>query len=459
MKTEKKKYMSFRRYMFGFLVALELIISFTFMGYIHVPPISITTAFVPIMIGGCVLGPAETTLLGVVFGLGSMLKASAYYVMPNDMIFSPMRSGNLVGSVLLSVGTRALFGLITGLLFELARKTKHTRLWDLVVALIVPEIHTFLVYGAMGLFFPETGFSYKTTFTMSGAVIGIALLGLVSVLLADLIFGSKRIKNYAMILDEAENDPYFPENVSMGMVIVAVCSMGLAIISAFYFSNRTEYMLGLHGIAVSEEITNDLLNLQLQFLIAMLSLTFMLLLLLMLVYRYMKYREYRGEMDYLTGVMGRRLFLHHCESALEENRKAGKAAKPEKKGWFLFVDVDFFKQINDTFGHTVGDETLRKVADCLQQKFRDSGAVGRVGGDEFAVFIELPMTKEQLTKQLDAFLADIAGILPEVTVSSSIGVYHFTFPQDVKQLMTQTDAALYEAKDSGRACYAIYEEE
>lgn len=458
MKTEKKKYMSFRRYMFGFLVALELIISFTFMGYIHVPPISITTAFVPIMIGGCVLGPVETTLLGVVFGLGSMLKASAYYVMPNDMIFSPLRSGNPLGSILLSVGTRALFGLITGLLFELARKTKHTRFWDLVVALVIPEIHTLLVYGAMGLFFPETGFSYKNTFTMSGAVIGIALLGLVSVLLSDLIFGSKRIKGYAAILNEAENDPYFPENVSMSMVIVAVCSMGLAIISAFYFSNRTEYMLGLHGITVSEEITNDLLNLQLQFLIAMLALTFMLLLLLMLVYRYMKYREYRGEMDYLTGVMGRRLFLHHCESALEEKQKAGKAAEPEKKGWFLFVDVDFFKQINDTFGHTVGDETLKKVADSLQKKFRDSGAVGRVGGDEFAVFIEQPVTKEQLTKQLDAFLGDIAGILPEVTVSSSIGAYHFTFPQDVKHLMTQTDAALYEAKDSGRACYAIYED-
>lgn len=456
MKTEKKSRLGFRQYMFGFLVAIELIISFTFLGYIHVPPISITTAFVPIVVAGCMLGPVESTLLGVVFGLGSMLKATAYYAMPNDMIFSPMGSSNPLGSVLLSVGTRALFGLITGLLFWLARKTKHVRIWDLVVALIVPEIHTFLVYGAMGLFFPEAGFTYKDTFTMTLAVPLIALLSVISVGLADLVFGSKRVKAYATVINEAENNPYFSQSASRGVVAVGICSMGLAIISAFYFSDRTEYMLRQHGIDVSAEITTDLLNLQVQFLIAMLALTFMLLLVLAIVYRYMKYREYRGEMDYLTSVMGRRLFLHQCESVLEEKVKPDNDTG--KKGWFLFVDVDYFKKINDTLGHTTGDDVLRQIAACLQQKFGASGAVGRVGGDEFAVFIEQPMTREELSGKLDAFLAGIAGILPDAAVSCSIGVYHFVFPKTVKQLLTQTDAVLYEAKDGGRACYVIYEE-
>lgn len=57
-------------------------------------------------------------------------------------------------------------------------------------------------------------------------------------------------------------------------------------------------------------------------------------------------------------------------------------------GWFLFLDVDYFKKINDTCGHAVGDEVLRKVALILKDIFYDCGITGRMGGDEFAVMID-----------------------------------------------------------------------
>ena len=101
----------------------------------------------------------------------------------------------------------------------------------------------------------------------------------------------------------------------------------------------------------------------------MLALNFILILIILMVYRYMKYREYLGEMDPLTDVMGRRMFLHHCEMIQTGGRKNG----PEK-GWFLFLDVDWFKKINDTLGHMVGDKTLQMVAHNLEHKFGKYGA-------------------------------------------------------------------------------------
>ena len=101
---------------------------------------------------------------------------------------------------------------------------------------------------------------------------------------------------------------------------------------------------------------------------------------------------------------------------------------------------------------------LKQIAESLKNIFSSYGAVGRVGGDEFAVIINEKMTKEQLEEQLKKFLLDISTILPERTVSCSIGVYHFGFPKSQKELLTRTDDALYKAKEKGRACYVILDE-
>ena len=83
------------------------------------------------------------------------------------------------------------------------------------------------------------------------------------------------------------------------------------------------------------------------------------------------------------------------------------------------------------------------------------GAVGRVGGDEFAVMIEEEMSQEVLEKELEQFFQNISGIQKEVTVSCSIGVYRFKYPKTIKELLTKTDEILYEAKANGRGCFVI----
>ena len=77
-------------YMLAALIAIELLMSFSFLGYLHVEPISITFSYIPVLLGGALLGPLDSTILGVVFGLASMWKASASYVMPLDQLFSPL---------------------------------------------------------------------------------------------------------------------------------------------------------------------------------------------------------------------------------------------------------------------------------------------------------------------------------------------------------------------------------
>ena len=91
----------------------------------------------------------------------------------------------------------------------------------------------------------------------------------------------------------------------------------------------------------------------------------------------------------------------------------------------------------------------------LHNIFGDEGKVGRIGGDEFAVIVEKTMEQQELKRLLEQFLNAISGTLPDKKVSCSIGAYQFMFPQNVKDLLTETDNMLYKAKKNGRACYMM----
>jgi len=449
MKTKRRQY-KFDRYIFGILLAMEVIMSFTFLGYVHIPPISATTAFIPIVVAACLFGSWEAVVTGLFFGLGSMFKASALYVMPDDRLFSPFHSGAPLQSLLLSVGSRVLFGLMIGLLYRAARAGRLKRLWKSLLALAAPGIYAFFVYSALRLMFPEYSSSYSAAFRLTANDIFLSFLCGVCVMACDAVYSSRRITEYRSAINNPEGRIGWSLRLHPLLSIITIFVLCVAVCATVYFSNRTKYMLTVQGIDVSDDILHDILLLQVQFLLSVLALCTILLMVILIVYRYMKHREYMGEMDALTGVMGRRLFLSYC-TKVQQNRKPADSPK----GWFLFLDVDYFKQINDTLGHTVGDETLKQVAVTLQNTFGSSGAVGRVGGDEFAVMINQEMSSQELARRLDQFLADISTILPQRTVSCSIGAYHFVFPQEINHLLSETDQVLYQAKASGRACFII----
>lgn len=409
MKQNKWKHLKFEKYVFVLLLAIELIMSFTFLGFIHIDPISLTTAYIPIVVAGCLLGPLESTLIGLVFGLASMYKASALYVVSDDKIFSPLYSGNPIGSILLSVGSRVLFGFVIGYLFSIIKGRRYEKIGIWILSLISQWIHAFLVFTVMGACFPQLGYTGMSTFHMGINDALIALCCLFWVEVAYKIYHKERIQKYKDAVNQSLDDPYLSSKIvaiSSGIGFLIIC---IAIFSTGYFANRSTYMLKQHRVHVTRTI----------------------------------------EIDSLTGVMGRRLFLQHCQNIQSDQRIHG------HQGWFLFLDVDWFKQINDKLGHIAGDETLKKFAMFLKEQFEPYGAVGRVGGDEFAVMIEEEMSQEALEEELEQFFQNISGIQKEVTVSCSIGVYRFTYPKTIKELLTKTDEILYEAKANGRGCFVI----
>ena len=127
--------------------------------------------------------------------------------------------------------------------------------------------------------------------------------------------------------------------------------------------------------------------------------------------------------------------------------------------FMLAIDVDNFKQINDTYGHETGDRVLQKVADSLRRNFRSDDYVCRIGGDEFVVLMvharreNMPLIESKV-RQINAELANAADGLPQVSIS--VGASHGQNAGDTRELFTQADQALYETKRNGGRNLSVY---
>ena len=127
------------------------------------------------------------------------------------------------------------------------------------------------------------------------------------------------------------------------------------------------------------------------------------------------------------------------------------------------LDLDYFKQINDTYGHFVGDKVLKKVAVCIQEVFRSSDVLGRFGGDEFLIFM-VGADQKDIARMRCEQLLELLNKTPVLTddpeksgfIHSSIGFAVFE-DTDFDTLFKNADAALYEAKNSGKNKVCCFE--
>jgi diguanylate cyclase (GGDEF)-like protein len=126
----------------------------------------------------------------------------------------------------------------------------------------------------------------------------------------------------------------------------------------------------------------------------------------------------------------------------------------------LMIDVDKFKDINDQYGHDVGDKILQKFARVLRKTFRSEDYICRIGGDEFVVFM-MHVTDELRdliilkTKQINSALADVSDELPPA--SASIGIAFGHDAPDMETLLKHADEALYNVKENGRGGGSFYD--
>jgi diguanylate cyclase (GGDEF)-like protein len=164
-----------------------------------------------------------------------------------------------------------------------------------------------------------------------------------------------------------------------------------------------------------------------------------------------------SQRDALTDTPNRALLLDRLQSALTMAQRRGIRAA------VIFVDVDHFKQINDSLGHATGDAVLQQVARRLQAAVRDSDAVGRHGGDEFLVLLAEVSKMADASQIARKIISDMAapsllgGHMLHVSVSVGIAI----FPDDAldaSTLIGLADTAMYRSKRRGGGSFTFYGE-
>jgi diguanylate cyclase (GGDEF)-like protein len=157
--------------------------------------------------------------------------------------------------------------------------------------------------------------------------------------------------------------------------------------------------------------------------------------------------------DGITGVYNRRHFMEAAADALARAQRLGRPLAA------LMIDVDHFKQINDTHGHAAGDHVLAEAAQACQEQVRRGDIVGRYGGDEFII---IAGTTTLRAAQIGEQLARPATRVPDrdgnpLTYTTSIGIAQCQPGWDLPALLTHADQAMYQAKRAGGGSWRIFD--
>jgi diguanylate cyclase (GGDEF)-like protein len=161
--------------------------------------------------------------------------------------------------------------------------------------------------------------------------------------------------------------------------------------------------------------------------------------------------EHFATVDELTGAPNRRVFASRLGSEVDRSIRLASAL------CVVFIDIDFFKRINDDYGHQVGDRVLKEIYARLEENLRLYDFIGRLGGDEFVM--ALPGTDTQTAygvaeRLRESVQGDFVRDLPHVTIS--LGVAELAQGMSADHLVRNADMALYQAKNSGRNRTEVY---
>jgi len=173
--------------------------------------------------------------------------------------------------------------------------------------------------------------------------------------------------------------------------------------------------------------------------------------------------EERLGIDRLTGAKNRTAFGPALEQSLKMIREHHrKGEETFKETSLISIDIDHFKQVNDTYGHLMGDEVLRRVVGVLKELVRETDMVARVGGEELMVLLPgadiefAASAAEKFRTEIEKISFDIDPKLSKLVVTASFGVVSSESSTDAKTLYGYADEALYKAKRGGRNRVEIY---
>jgi diguanylate cyclase (GGDEF)-like protein len=161
--------------------------------------------------------------------------------------------------------------------------------------------------------------------------------------------------------------------------------------------------------------------------------------------------SYQANTDELTGILNRRSFTKYIE---HEFKHAKMRSEPFS---LIIIDIDFFKDINDNYGHIVGDEILKNLSQLMKSSFRTTDKVCRWGGEEFAIL--LPSTSminaNNVAEKMRLKVENVSHQVKDKSINYtiSLGVSEsLAIDETIDQIINRADTALYKAKDGGRNC-------
>ncbi len=165
--------------------------------------------------------------------------------------------------------------------------------------------------------------------------------------------------------------------------------------------------------------------------------------------------RHRAEIDPMTNLYNKPSAYAMIERTLSD--------EPNQTHVLLFIDIDNFKQINDTFGHEIGDEAICFVADAMRLKFRSYDILARFGGDEFIAFLPNVMSRKAIEEKARNLCGIVSGFEgfgnAGIRLSVSIGIAFSNGEKTAQELCEKSDAALYRVKAHGKGKTAVYSAE
>ncbi|MBU0834102.1 MAG: GGDEF domain-containing protein [Alphaproteobacteria bacterium] len=235
------------------------------------------------------------------------------------------------------------------------------------------------------------------------------------------------------------------------LVFVAHRRTGLDLFLGFLLLVTGIHFLGKAGLAVlvgSGATPKDYVHtnyaLISQSLTAILMVAVGLSLLAKLVLEIVAIHRTESEIDILSSLANRRGFDRQVQAILTRNRQASQA--------IIICDLDHFKRINDTYGHHVGDAVIRAFGDCLRQHAPIGSVTGRIGGEEFAIFLSDASMEDarELALKLRHSTMFLSNLPRGLRVTASFGVAPVSAETELAEAYRQADLALYLAKNAGR---------
>jgi diguanylate cyclase (GGDEF)-like protein len=160
--------------------------------------------------------------------------------------------------------------------------------------------------------------------------------------------------------------------------------------------------------------------------------------------------EYISSHDTLTGIYNRRAFVKHLQTHIKS------ASRYKEPFGFIMFDIDYFKRINDTYGHQVGDNVLVTISNTIQANLREDDFLARWGGEEFVIIAKYSdiNSLEQLVKKLQTKLSS-TSFAPVEKLTCSFGITIYQDGDNDESIVKRADKALYAAKENGRNRYEV----